>query len=534
VLAHRRLVAVSILSACVALTVLAILAVPTGAQAALTWSTTKTPVETGAGLTAIACPDTGLCVAGGPGDRLAISTDPRAGTWSAFTVATTSPGAITDISRAGAAMCVAVDSAGNVLSSTDPSAGAGTWHANHFTRPSSIASMSFSSVSCPTEARCVVVDTSDNALLSTSSPTSPQAGWNLDQLAYTPGQVSCTTVLCVAVNGSYVFTTRAAGTGGGAWTRTTLAGGESFDGNGRPTSISCTPLVCVAGGDGGINGTEVFSSTDPDGGAAAWRHTPLSGSNLADANCVSSTATTLCTLSSNFGGFVFDSLDPTGGAAAWALSPNVGGPDSDPDHVADVGCPTISLCIAVTGKGYAVVGVGSGSQPSEPSPSPSPSAGDTTTPTTPGGAANPLPDAPVPFTGVHFPAGTTTISHTGNAVSFLLESSVSATGTLAGTTAGSYAFALPTGSGAHPPRRRLSLGRVKFALRPHKPKRVTLPLPHKIRALLAKRGALPVIFTITSTDASGRESVVSKRYAMKASKRPSQRLIPPVGGARAG
>ncbi len=509
-LVRRHLVRVSILPVCAALAFLAALAAPAGAAAALTWSTTKTPVGTGAGLTAIACPGADLCVAGGPGDKLAISTDPGAGSWSAFTVAAGSPGAITDVSCATVAMCVAVDAAGNVLSSTEPSAGAAAWHANHFTRPMSASSMSFSSVSCPTETHCVAVDTADNGLISTASPTSSQAGWNLDQLGYTPSQVSCTTVLCVAVTGSYVFTTRAAGTGGGAWNRTTIEGNEGFDGNGRPTSISCTPLVCVAGGRGGVNGVEVFSSTEPDGGAAAWKHVPLSGSEFSDANCVSATSTTLCTLSTDFGGFVFDSLEPTGGDGAWALSPNVGGPESAPDHVTDVACPTTSLCVAVTGDGYAVVGTGSGAQPPQ-----SPETGGTSqTPATPGGGDNLLPDAPSPFTGAHFPAGTTTISHISNAVSFLLESSVAVTGTLSGTTVGSYAVALPTRARASA--RRLSLGKSRFTLAPNKPKRVTLKLPGKVRALLKKRGTLPVLFTIASKNAAGHESATSKRYTLKA------------------
>lgn len=503
--ARRRLVPVSILSLCASLAVLAALAVPTVAQASLTWSTTKTPVETGAGLTAIACSGAGLCVAGGPGDRLAVSTDPAAGAWNAFTVAAVSPGEITDISCA-TALCVAVDSAGNVLSSTDPSGGAAAWHANHFTRPASVSSMSFSSISCPTETRCVAVDTADNGLISTTSPTGAQGAWTLDQLSYTPRQVSWTTVLCVAVTGSYVFTTRAAGTGGGAWTRTTLEGNEGLDGKGRPTSISCTPLVCVAGGGGGVNGVEAFSSTNPDGGAGAWQHVPLAGSELGDANCVSAVATSLCTLSTDFGGFVFDSLEPTGAASAWALSPNVGGPASAPDQVTDVGCPTISLCVAVTGGGYAVVGVGPGSVPPSPSPE-TPAPGPT-----PSGTIL-LPDAPGPFTGVHFPAGTTTISHTSNAVSFLLESSVSVTGTLTGTTVGSYALALATGARAHAPRH-LSLGQVKFALSANKPKRVTLTLPRKIRDLLKQRGSLPAMFKIISTDTSGRKGTVTKRYTM--------------------
>jgi hypothetical protein len=518
VLARLRRSSVRSLQLATLLVVLAALVVPSAAGAALTWSSTRTPVETGAGLTAIACPSLGLCVAGGPGDRLAVSTGPAAGTWTAFTAATGTPGTIADISCATAALCVAVDSAGNVLSSTDPGGGAGAWHAAHFTRPASVSSMSFSSVSCPTETRCVAVDTADNALLSTSAPTAPQAGWNLDQLAYTPRQVSCTTVVCVAVTGSYVFTTSAAGTGGGAWTRTTLEGGEGTDGKGRPTSISCTPLVCVAGGDGGINGTEAFSSTDPAGGAAAWRHTPLSGSNLDDANCVSAVATTLCTLSTDFGGFVFDSLEPNGGTAAWALSPSVGGSE----HVADVACPTTSLCFAVTAAGYAVLGTGPAASPSPPSPSPP--SGSADAPADPGtapavggpGAANPLPDAPGPFTGVHFPAGTTTISHTSNAVSFMLESSVAVSGTLTGSTVGSYAFALAAGarSSAHP----LSLGAVKFSLQPKQPKRVTLKLPPKVRTLLKKRGALPVRLTISSTDGSGGKSSVSRRYTLTTAK----------------
>jgi hypothetical protein len=499
----------------IALAIVTVFAIPASAQAAVTWSTTKTPVDTTNGLGAIACPAANLCVAGGPEDRISTSTDPTGGAWSTISVPVSeTAGAIADVSCPNVSLCVAVDDSGNVLSSTNPGGGAGSWHAEHFKRPSSANSIQFTSVSCPTITRCVAVDFSDNGLLSTSNPAAGQTGWTLDSITYTPRQVSCTVVVCVAVNGAYIFTTREPGTGGSAWTRTTIAGEENFDGEGRPTSISCTARICVAGGYGGINGVEAFSSTDPDGGAASWKHVRLTGSNFEDTNCVDGPVSTLCTLSTNFGGFVLDSANPGGEASDWAVSPYVAAPQAGPiDKIADVGCPTITLCIAVTSSGSAIVGTASGSTLPDPAKStdttPAPSGGDL------------LPDAPGPFQGVHFPSGTTTISHTSNAVSFLLESSAGATGTLAGTTANSYVFERPAFARAAP--RRISLGKVKFSLSPNKPKRVSLALPKKVQSLLKAHGSVPALFTITSTDAAGEKKVVSRRYTLKAAKRAAKR-----------
>ncbi len=107
---------------------------------------------------------------------------------------------------------------------------------------------------------------------------------------------------------------------------------------GNPSAVSCPDAgTCVAVDVQG----DVLSTTDPGGGAAAWKVTsvdpmiPLTGVSCADP--------TLC-VAVDQSGDVVTSTDPGGGAGAWMLS----GIDGEVS-LTGIACPDEQLCVAVGG-----------------------------------------------------------------------------------------------------------------------------------------------------------------------------------------
>jgi hypothetical protein len=109
------------------------------------------------------------------------------------------------------------------------------------------------------------------------------------------------------------------------------------------SAISCpSPYLCVAGDQVG----DILSSTNPAGGAGAWRVTATSP-NLFDPEIteLSCPSTSLCFgLSANA---LLSSTDPTGGASAWTKTPIDQG-----SNVTAISCPSVSLCVAVNLHGH--------------------------------------------------------------------------------------------------------------------------------------------------------------------------------------
>src|SRR5439155_851785 len=93
------------------------------------------------------------------------------------------------------------------------------------------------------------------------------------------------------------------------------------------------------------NAGNLVASSNPTGGAAAWKVTKVDGSNsLSGPSCPSSS---LC-VAVDVNGNVVTSSNPTGGATAWRVT-NVDGSNS----LTGVSCPIRSLCVAVEGAGNA-------------------------------------------------------------------------------------------------------------------------------------------------------------------------------------
>ena len=161
--------------------------------------------------------------------------------------------------------------------------------------------------------------------------------------------ISCPTVhLCVAVEYSNVITSSNPTGGAAAWTVTNVDG---FTGGDTPfmSVVTCpSEALCVAVD---TNDDSVATSINPTGGAAAWKVTKLpAATNLRDLSCPSPS---MCV---GIGGAatVVTSRNPTGGATAWTAIQVAGlpvcgprGEGSLPCGLTGVTCPTETFCAAV-------------------------------------------------------------------------------------------------------------------------------------------------------------------------------------------
>jgi len=114
----------------------------------------------------------------------------------------------------------------------------------------------------------------------------------------------------------------------------------------RDISCPSAHLCAAAAGPSG----ELLTSTNPSGGRAAWRGAAISpglNENIAgELDFVACAFTTLCVAADNLG-HVYTSTHPTGPVSAWRAASF---------ELADVSCPSSSLCVAIEGGGEARLG----------------------------------------------------------------------------------------------------------------------------------------------------------------------------------
>jgi WD40-like Beta Propeller Repeat len=150
--------------------------------------------------------------------------------------------------------------------------------------------------------------------------------------------VSCPSPsLCVAGDGvGDILSSTNPGGGAGAWRMTARSATLIF----FPaiTELSCpSTSVCF-----GFSSNALLSSTDPTGGASAWTQTSIDPQNILGALACPSVS--LCVATDV--GDILTSTDPTGGASAWAKT-SIG----QDDLIREVSCPSVSLCAAVDSDG---------------------------------------------------------------------------------------------------------------------------------------------------------------------------------------
>jgi hypothetical protein len=193
-------------------------------------------------------------------------------------------------------------------------------------------------ISCATEGLCVAVGYEGSVFTSTD-PAEGASAWTVTDVNEGRGaahltSVSCPSVsLCVAVSGGYgeaagrVLTSSAPASGD--WRGTQLGGSPDLRG------VSCaTPSLCVAVAKEG----RIFVSSDPTGGAPAWRQ--VGSPTPRDLFAVSCVATLLCA-AGDAGGNILTSTDPAGGGAFAATNAD------GSVQMTGLSCPTTSRCIAV-------------------------------------------------------------------------------------------------------------------------------------------------------------------------------------------
>lgn len=302
----------TLIASCAAIALIAALATPAGSAAASNWTLRQLPPrsgdEWGPPLSGISCPTESLCVAVGGLNTLAFSQAPTGGAAKWHVVGPPYPvgpgktctegephcpepgGRLRAVSCASPDLCVAVSYEGFVYASTDPTGGAGAWSPTVINEGDGATHLT--AVSCPSPALCVAVSGGSNnsnggKVLTSTNPTSGQ--WQAIQLS------------------------------------------SSLDLRG----VSCgTPSFCVAVAREG----RIFVSTNPTGGASAWREagTPGGPGDLEGVACVS----TLLCAAGNMTGNVLTSTAPTAGG--WSEA-NAGGSV----QITGISCPTASSCVAV-------------------------------------------------------------------------------------------------------------------------------------------------------------------------------------------
>jgi hypothetical protein len=310
------------IGSCCALALIATLTAPAGSAAASKWTVRQLPpkpLEGGSAtdqvpLYGVSCPSESLCVAVGALDTVAFSQSPSGGAdrWHVVYPTYDEPkqscleeglpaascsqpkGAIDGISCATESLCVAVGYEGSVYVSTDPTGGASAWSVTDVNERRNATHLT--AVSCPSASRCVAVaggyGEAAGRILTSTAPAS------------------------------------------GHWQTTQLGGSPDLRG------VSCaTPSLCVAVAKGG----RIFVSSDPTGGASAWRE--AGSPTPRDLQAVSCVAALLCAAGDG-GGNILTSTDPTGPGATWSEA-KAGGPVL----ITGVSCPTASGCVAVDNNG---------------------------------------------------------------------------------------------------------------------------------------------------------------------------------------
>lgn len=118
------------------------------------------------------------------------------------------------------------------------------------------------------------------------------------------------------------------------------AGGGAYLGN-AIRGVSCPSTgLCVAAGPQG----KIWASAEPTGGVSTWVPAAL-GLGATHMNAISCPTVSLCVAVSQHGKVIW-STDPLGGAPAWTITEL-----AEPFNLRGISCPTASFCVAVDFEG---------------------------------------------------------------------------------------------------------------------------------------------------------------------------------------
>ena len=368
------------------------------ASAALSWrwgpKVIPTNLSAGAGFVSVSCPSTSMCVAADDVGHVVGTTSPllSVGGWpsvyrdpSAYLNGSSHQGSVTGIACPSISLCVAVDANGFVLVSTHPTA-SGTWkrYAIDPTFFGQLGEGQLDAVSC-SSAQCVAFDYADYRLWVTSDPVA--GNWTAVQLpqrdvSTDPFTVdnepeftaaSCGAVSsCVAFNSSGDELTSSNPADPAAWhtlPRPDLVLGHDPDTEAAimPTTLRCpAATMCVAAG---IHTSGVATTTNPNGGRAAWQVKRLYPGSDVSGNpndgplepSIACGGPSLCIAYDNrplSQQAVIWTLTGYKGRPAWSATTTIPirGDDSGSDLLRNGACPASSECLFIDNRGYVYLG----------------------------------------------------------------------------------------------------------------------------------------------------------------------------------
>ena len=319
-------------------------------------------------LSGISCPSTSLCVGVDISGNVVLSTDPTSTTpnWTVSRVDLTNK--LTAVSCPSVTLCVAVDDGDHIFTSTNPAGGATSWTTAD---ESALITGGFYGVSCASQSACLAVGGGESGVI-TTDPTGGATAWSYvdvgPESVSTPtgpvggGEritgVSCSLDLCVTTddageietavhpftnigpNKCYDPTTGSNDLNGPCFSTATLSSGAIMEG------VSCSSATfCAVVDDLG----EVWTSTDPAGGASAWHAASIDSANFL--NAVTCESASLCLAVDNVGN-VFTSSNPAAGASTWAKTDV----DGINNSLSGVSCASSSFCVLVDNIGNVIPG----------------------------------------------------------------------------------------------------------------------------------------------------------------------------------
>ena len=291
-----------------------------------------------AGVTALSCQSTTLCVAVDDNGNFLSSSAPAGGAWS-LPASIDSPAThphLTAISCPSAAQCFAVDTTGNAYSSATPASPA-AWTAGNIEGTTQL-----NGISCPTTTLCVAADNTGHVLVSTTPGTLSAVSWpalDIDGSTHITA-VSCpSATLCAAVDSAGKVWLSATPAVLASWQATTLTTTSALN------AVSCNASgLCVAvAADGSVHATGDAASATP-----TWSATPIdaAGSPLSAVSC---TDVGLCVMVDHAGN-ALESDNPAAGPPAWTSTPI----DPGPHPLTGVTCLSAGFCVATDNVGHTV------------------------------------------------------------------------------------------------------------------------------------------------------------------------------------
>jgi hypothetical protein len=176
-----------------------------------------------------------------------------------------------DVSCPTESFCAAIAHEGHLLVSEEPAGGVDAWQTFDIDGASEDW---FVDISCPTASFCAAV-AEDGALVTSTNPAAGPGSWQRVQLAGAAemSTITCASAsLCVAGNDlGQLFTSPDPTGGAAAWQKASVPGALQFRGISCPTASFCAAVDVGDHDEERGWESEIFTSTDPTGGAPGKR-----------------------------------------------------------------------------------------------------------------------------------------------------------------------------------------------------------------------------------------------------------------------